>query len=296
MSDTELSCTERAREEAVSAVRKNPCCRRAFLLAYLWGAGKESGDIVYLKAKGEVLCLYLVKLIKEQLGRDTETKRVGKRGDSFELSFSSSHAIKMINEPLSEYEKLKKCPFCISSVLSGLICSCVSINEPQKDYYLSVRVDTKYKEVLCAVFESADIFPSYRINGTKGVFYLRASNAIEDFLAASGMQKLLFDFINCKIEKDFRNNANRVRNTEMKNIKKSLGAAKRYITAIKWLSDRDRLLGLDAELYEAAQLRVKNPDLSLSALGTLFSPPISKSGVVHRLNRIYEIYENNLKK
>ncbi len=291
MSDTELSYTERARGEAVAIQRKGQCCRRAFMLSYIWGAGKETDGIFYLKAKGADTCEYLTKLVKEQFGREASVRRYGKDGESFELSFVSPQASKMLCEPDKAYESLKKCASCINSVFAGLLCSCVSINDPQKDYYLSLRIDQKYKDVIAEIFESAGISPSYRINGGKGVFYLRASDGIEDFLAVCGMQKLLFDFMNCKIEKDFRNNANRVLNTEMKNIQKALGAAQRYITAIKWLEAHNRLTGLDSELYEAARLRVENPDASLSVLGTMFSPPITKSGVVHRLNHIYEIYE-----
>ncbi len=296
MSDTELSYTEQARAEAVSVVRKGQCCRRAFLLSYLWGAGKERDGAVCLKAKGGELCEYLCKLIKEQFGRDATVCRRGKSGDSCEISFESSNALQMLNFPEQAYERQKKCPSCTGALMCGLLCSCVSINDPRKDYYLSLRVEPKYKDVLSAVFESADIPIAYRMNGAKGIFYLRASNTIEDFLAVCGMQKLLFDFMNCKIEKDFRNNTNRVLNIEMNNIQKSLGAAQKYITAIKWLRERDRLIGLGSELYEAACLREENPDCSLAALGDMFSPPVSKSGVVHRLNRIYEIYEEAKKK
>ncbi len=296
MSDTELSYTDRARAEAVSIVRKGQCCRRSFLLSYLWGAGSVCDGSVYLKAKGEWTCEYLCKLIKEQFGRDAVVRHSGKSGQVYEISFISRQASEMITSPEDAYEHIKKCPSCMGAMLSGLLCSCVSINDPRADYYLSVRVEPRYKNVITLLLECADIPVSYRINGKKGVFYLRASSAIEDFLALCGMQRLLFDFMNCKIEKDFRNNTNRALNIEMNNIQKSLGAAQKYITAIKWLDERDRLVGLNSELYEAARLRVENPDCSLSALGAMLTPPVSKSGIVHRLNRIYEIYEDAKKK
>ncbi len=296
MSDTELSYTERARAEAACIPRKGQCCRRAFLFACLLGAGVERDGSIYIKIKGDTLCEYLCKLIKEQLGREAIVRRSGKTGLGYELSFISVQAEEMIKHPEKAYEGLKKCPSCTGAMLGGLLCTCVSINDPRKDYYLSVRIPIEYKDVVLTVLQGADISPSFRINGGKGVLYLRASNAIEDFLAVCGMQRLLFDFMNCKIEKDFRNNTNRALNIEINNIQKSLGAAQKYITAIKWLEDHGRLLGLNSELYEAARLRVENPDCSLSALGAMFSPQVSKSGVVHRLNRIYEIYEDAKRK
>ncbi len=294
MSDTGLSYTEKARSEATALTRRGQCCRRAFILACLWGAGSIRDGSIYIKAKSEELCEYLTKLIKEQFGRDAVCRRSGKSG--FELSFISAQAADMIKEPEHAYENLKKCPSCTGAMLSGFLCSCVSVNDPRKDYYLSLRAEPRYKDVIASVFEAAGITPSYRINGEKGIFYLRASSSIEDFLAVSGLQRLLFDFMNCKIEKDFRNNTNRVLNIEMNNIQKSLGAAQKYITAIKWLQEHNRLTGLNAELYDAARLRVENPDCSLAVLGSMLTPPVSKSGVVHRLNRIYEIYEDAIKK
>ena len=38
-----------------------------------------------------------------------------------------------------------------------------------------------------------------------------------------------------------------------------------------------------------ARLRVENPDLSLQELGEMADPPLSKSGVNHRLRRLMEI-------
>ena len=49
---------------------------------------------------------------------------------------------------------------------------------------------------------------------------------------------------------------------------------------------------LPEELFELAKLRLENRDLSLGDLGALLSPPLSKSGVNHRLKRILAIAEN----
>ena len=42
-------------------------------------------------------------------------------------------------------------------------------------------------------------------------------------------------------------------------------------------------------LREIGELREENPDISLKELGEMLDPPIGKSGVNHRLNRIIEI-------
>ena len=60
----------------------------------------------------------------------------------------------------------------------------------------------------------------------------------------------------------------------------------------KELQKRGMLKSLPPELYEAATLRSEFPDAPLSDLARRTSPPISKSGLLHRLDRILIIAEN----
>ena len=46
---------------------------------------------------------------------------------------------------------------------------------------------------------------------------------------------------------------------------------------------------LPDKLKEAAQLRLANPDISITTLGELCDPPLKKSGINKRLMRIEEI-------
>ncbi len=297
MTDREPSFTERAICEAVGITRKNLCCGRAFAFGFILGAGEQRDkDNIFLRAKTAELSEYLQKLVRVQFGREAVVRCVSQKTGTYELSFISSRAADMINDAETAYEKTMKCSGCSGSFLCGLFCACASISDPKSGYYLSLRIPPEYKDTVSRTFVEADISASYRESGKKGVFYMRASGIIEDFLAVCGMQKLLFDFMNCKIEKEIRNNANRSSNIEYNNIQKSVGAAKKYIEAIDWLRENDRLTGLDSELHEAARLRAGNPECSLSTLGAMMTPPVSKSGVLHRLNRIYDIYIRALKK
>ncbi len=291
-----MSFTEICIGEAVTIQRKNQCCRRSFALGILLGGAKLTvPSEITLRVKTQQLCELMLKLIKEQFGREAQSREAGKKAVEYVLSFSSAGAASLLNDPVHGYESCIKCSLCRSAFLCGLLCTCTSINDPRRDYYLSIRIDLGYKEIAERALREAGIEPCYRVMGKKGVFYLRASAAIEDFLAVCGMQRVLFDFINQKIENEYRNNTNRAINIEVNNIKKSIASAKKYITAIEWLTDNDRLTGLDSELYEAARLRVQHPECSLSALGTMMTPTVSKSGVLHRLNRIYSIYEQSQK-
>ncbi len=292
VTEREYSFTELCISEAVGIVRKNQCCRRAFTLGVLFGACSISGgDNVTLTVRTEGLCSLLQKLIKEQFGREAAVMCKSDKKQTYEMSFISSAAAALVERSLDFYNSHMKCTACRGAFLCGILCSCTSINDPKKDYYLSIRVSPEHKDAVEAALRESDVRVSLRTMNGKAVFYMRASTRIEDFLAVCGMQRLLFDFMNQKIENEYRNNTNRAINIEVNNIKKTVASAKKYIKAIEWLRENDRLTGLDAVLYEAAKLREENPECSLSALGAMMTPAVSKSGVLHRLNRIYAIYE-----
>ncbi len=291
MTERTPTFTELAIGEITSAPRKNQCCRRAFLFGILLGAGKFSFDRIEVRVRTEELASYLKKTVREQFGRDADVFSINEKKAQYGLSFSSRKAAEMMQNADAEYDAVMKCQTCLSSFLGGVFCASASVNDPQKDYYLSMRIPSEYKDTVSRALSEADVKASCRMVSGKYVFYIRSSERIEDLLALCGAARLLFDFMNRKIEKDIRNNANRTRNFEINNIKKSVGAAQKYIDAITWLEENDRLLGLESELYETAKLRVEYPDYSLGQLGAMANPAVSKSGVTHRLNKIYAIYE-----
>ena len=100
--------------------------------------------------------------------------------------------------------------------------------------------------------------------------------------------------MNSKIEKDIKNSAQRVANCEMNNILKTVDAAAKYVHAIESLERANLLSTLPEELEKTARMRLLYRDYSLARLAAEFTPPISKQGLSHRLNKILEIYENTL--
>ena len=57
------------------------------------------------------------------------------------------------------------------------------------------------------------------------------------------------------------------------------------------IKEKRGLSSLPDVLEEMAKLRLENPDANLKELGELVNPPISKSGVNHRLKKIIKIAE-----
>ena len=78
-------------------------------------------------------------------------------------------------------------------------------------------------------------------------------------------------------------------NCEAANIGKTVAASAKQIEDITYITECGEYERLTSDLKELASLRIENPDISLSELGKLFDPPISRSGVNHRIERIRKI-------
>ena len=72
---------------------------------------------------------------------------------------------------------------------------------------------------------------------------------------------------------------------------KTVNAATQQIDAIRRLQEGGAIDTLPEELRELAALRVENPELSLRELGGLLHPPLTRSGVNHRLAKLIRLAE-----
>jgi hypothetical protein len=97
------------------------------------------------------------------------------------------------------------------------------------------------------------------------------------------------EIMTSKLERNLRGSVNRRVNCDSANLDKAVAASQNQIDAIGRLRDRGLLEELPDKLQETARLRVENPELTLSQLAELFSPPISKSALNHRLRKLVEM-------
>ena len=100
------------------------------------------------------------------------------------------------------------------------------------------------------------------------------------------------ELMGIKMHKDMINHVNRRVNFENANLNRTVEAAITQVEAIEKIEKRMGLDSLPAPLREIAVLRMDNPEVSLSELAQMVSPPLTRSGVNHRLKRLVEIAEN----
>lgn len=185
-----------------------------------------------------------------------------------------------------------KCGACFPAYLKGLFVVFGNVTNPEKSYHLELSFETESERDA-----SYDVIIDNGIDMKKGkrknrfLLYVKDSTQIEDFFAVIGANKLAFDLMNSKIVREVRGDANRQMNCDMANIKKTLSAAGKHIDMIEELKQNGLFIRLPQDLRVTAELRYENTQASMADLGLLHNPPISKSGVKHRLDKIEEIYK-----
>ena len=124
------------------------------------------------------------------------------------------------------------------------------------------------------------------------VVYLKEGEQIVRLLNVMSAHLALMELDNLRIVKDMRNSVNRIVNCETANLNKTAQAAWQQQAAINLIEETVGLDFLNESLQEIAILRKANMEASLKELGEMLSPPIGRSGVNHRLQRVMEIAED----
>lgn len=129
---------------------------------------------------------------------------------------------------------------------------------------------------------------TFKYSERKGahIVYLKDKEKISDFFAYLSMPSLVLKIQNLITERQRRNDINRGDNCILANIDKAVTAASKQIEAIEFLQQRGVIL--NDKLQEAAQLRLKYPEMPLSEL-TENADGCSKSGLNHRLRKIVQM-------
>ncbi len=178
---------------------------------------------------------------------------------------------------------------CISHFIRGAYLSCGSIADPNKIYRLEfLTLYMNLSNDLSALL--GEYISPPRSTVRRGVYalYYKESAAIEDLLTYCGAVRSSLEIMQIKVVKNVRNKINRVTNCETANISKVVNAAVTINNDIALILEKKSIEYLSEDLRELAMLRYNNPEMSIRDLGESLNPPLSRSGVSHRLKRISE--------
>ena len=291
-----MSFTDAVKNEICAALPKKPCCRRALLFGMLVMRGSAEGDTVRLDLNTTSLRSFAASLVLEQYSRESrETKRKGTVA-SRTLSFASSRAAEKIRSAeklMPNIEIEEKCAACRRSFLAGVFLAAGRISDPEKQYLLEFSCREK-RDFLSAFLSECGLSPKSVDRRGEKLLYFRDSTSIEDLLATVGVTHATFAVMDKKIEHGMRNDANRIANCDANNIGKAISAARRQVELIRRLIDENKMSFLPPELEQTARLRLQYEDMSISQLAYKAEPPLTKSGLNHRLQKITEMAESLL--
>ncbi len=180
-----------------------------------------------------------------------------------------------------------RCDNCINEFLRSAFISVGAVTDPQKRYHLDFTVSNEQdRDVIVEALDRIGFTAGTTLRKGKFVVYFKDNDIISDLLAYLGATTAAFEVMNSKIMKEVRNNANRLVNCDTANISKALNASQKYLEAIAYIRDNGGLTVLPAELREAAELRETHKQASLNELAAKCQPPITKSGMKHRLEKL----------
>ena len=194
----------------------------------------------------------------------------------------------MYNPEISSTLVKKEC--CKRSYLRGVFLGAGSLSDPMNSYHLEIVANSEeYADSLVHLIETFGLHP--KISSRKNVLlvYLKESEQIADLLNIICAHQALLELENIRVQKEVRNQVNRLVNCESANMNKTIDAAVRQKSNIEFVLKYYGLEKLNDGLRAVAEARLEYPEVSLKELGTLMDPPLGKSGINHRMRKLEEL-------
>ncbi len=285
-----MSFSSDLKMEIMNSQYKNSCCRRALLQGVFSAKAflNDNGNIA-LNIENTEFGDFIASLIKEFYGIDADISSSPRGGRCKQVSFKSKSLKNfLINiENAAEFYN-EKCTYCKTAFFRGLYFACGRTTDPSKQFCLEFSVGNRIK-MFDNLFKMYGFEMKSAVRAGEKLLYSKNSTVIEDFFAMAELHDAAFTVMNIKIANALKNDANRIRNFDTVNISKAVDAAASQYALIKDLYDRKLLSQLPEELAQTARLRLEHPDMSLSQLAIHSIPPISKSGITHRMKKIMKL-------
>lgn len=298
---SERSFSQKVKEEIISRInsaQKADACLFGMLICANTVTEKE----ISLLTESKEVYEFFEKNVSRIAGADSVFLRVTDRGQDasmYDMSIPDNECRKKLfgHFKIDITDKSRAWAFPKPSLypqmIAGMFLSCGSISDPNKGYHLEmVMPDLELCNRLgFLLVDSFGLLAKNVERKNHQILYFKESENIIDMITLMGATTASFELMNVKIYKDMRNKVNREVNCVNANIEKTVRAAAKQIADIELIEQTDGISSLPENLRETAMLRYENPDLNLNELGQAHKPPISRSGVNHRLQRISEAAE-----
>ena len=294
-----MSFSSEAKKEITQKKITRPCCIRAACYGIACFAKYFDARGLVLQTELSYVAAYAQKMFLRCGVRGEIEEKVRPSGALYEFAIKEAEAVGQLHAlfgttgretSLQIDPNLMCCQNCVSCfVASAFLCSGTA-TDPQKEYnleFLSARSNLmKDFEALLAEHEFA---PHRTRRKGMNLVYVKASDHVEDLLTFMGASSASLKLMDQKVYKSLRNQTNRRTNCDTANLSKTANANASALKAIRYLQAEQALELLPEPLRTAAEKRLAQPQDSLAQLAASFEPPISKSGLSHRIKRLEEV-------
>ena len=305
-----MSFSRQVKEEAAAQFPKPPHCRRAFLAAVFLHCGRiergEGGISLIVESENETFFRKCFTFFRKTYNivyvcpGDMESRGTKQL---FSFRIDGENEVRRVLEGLGLEAAVEKgmdaCTVresiftgdcCRRAFLKGCFICSGSVSAPDKSNHLEFNEPTAGRaEQLRDILRGMGIDAGATVRKKTHIVYVKDGDRLADVLTMIGAQKQVLAFWEGRVVRDVRNNINRQVNCETANLNKTVFAAFSQLEDIRLLEEHHRLRTLPPALKDLARIRLSMPDASLSELGRLLDPPVSKSGVNHRLKKLKEL-------
>ena len=314
-----MSFASETKNELARIEPEKKCCMLAEISGFLRVAG-SIGLVGFGKFKiiittdNPAVARHYKKLIQDYFGIETkleigEGKAVGKNRSSRKFSYSITIdadnrseqilretgilLVREGNNYISDgiYSGIVRTKCCKKAYLRGVFMGAGTMSDPEKGYDLEFVLETATMAADLKKLINSFVDLSCKVTERRGkhVVYMKKADYISDMLAIMGASSQVFSMEETRIKKEMVGSARRMSNCDSANMDRSIEASMKHIEAIKKIQKTKGLASLPETLREAAELRLENPDVSLTALGEMCEPSVKKAAISKRLKKIEEI-------
>ena len=266
-----MSFASQAREEIARRSLQKDCCVRAAAYGIACFAKYFDASGLVLQTEQELTTQVASQLFARCGVQGDIIEKQRPSGVVYEFSIRAPEQVARMHElfgttgtetSLQIDPRLIRCQTCVSAYIGAAFLCSGTVTDPQKEYNIE-----------------------FLTNGVNLV-YVKSCDNVERILSFMGAAEASAQLSAQKAVKQMRNQINRHTNCDTANLGKTARANAQTLKAIRFLEEQGALKTLPEALQQAAARRLEYPDLSLAALCGCFDPPMSKSGLSHRMKKL----------
>lgn len=289
-----MTFLEEVKDELLNIRVKKRCCMISELQAIILFAGiSYEGNVIF--GTDSFLLAKRVSSFLQKTCKIDYPDRLSENAEGYkflipeeilkQISIEAREKIELVGE-----SELSDC--CIKAFVRGAFLVAGSLSNPEKSYRMEIYTENENAaNILKMMLEAMGVDAKETKRKNLYVVYTNKSESVSDMLKVTEASGAVFKILEAKVLKDRRNETNRVINCDMANADRASENSYRETCAIKYIEQHAGLDFLKPKLRETAIMRLENEGLSLKELAQLFDPPIPKSTLNNRLNKLIKIAE-----